>query len=113
MNKALEGHEVKTVTLDNGKEFADHKSVSLGVGADIYFADPYSSWQRGLNENTNGLLRQYYPKGMNLKDIDEQHLEYLVDKLNNRPRKTLGWKTPNEIMNNVKTVLTSRVALTG
>lgn len=109
---SLDGHEVKTVTLDNGKEFSGHKEVSSGLDAYIYFADPYSSWQRGLNENTNGLLRQYYPKGMSLKCIDEERLEEVVSKLNNRPRKALGWKTPYEVMYNKVTVLTSRVAVT-
>lgn len=112
MISSLDGHQVKTVTLDNGKEFSEHKSVSSRVDTKIFFADPYSSWQRGLNENTNGLLRQYYPKGMSLKSIEEKQLEEVVSRLNNRPRKTLNWKTPYEVMYKKETVLTSRVAVT-
>jgi len=112
MISSLDGHQVKTVTLDNGKEFSEHKSVSSRVDTKIFFADPYSSWQRGLNENTNGLLRQYYPKRMSLKSIDEKQLEEVVSRLNNRPRKTLNWKTPYEVMYKKETVLTSRVAVT-
>ncbi len=109
---ALDGHDAKTVTLDNGKEFSSHKKVTEGTDAKIYFADPYASWQRGLNENTNGLLRQYFPKGMSLKNLDTKYLEEIVNKLNERPRKSLGWKTPCEMMYNTKTTLTRRVALT-
>ena len=112
MIEALDGHVVKTMTLDNGKEFSDHKEVTANIHAPMYFADPYSSWQRGLNENTNGLLRQYFPKGMDLRNIDPKQLEDAVNKLNNRPRKTLGWKTPNEMMYKKITSLTRRVALT-
>lgn len=111
MTEALNGHEVKTITLDNGKEFANHKKVAANTKAQVYFADPYSSWQRGLNENTNGLLRQYFPKGMELKNIDFKQLEDAINKLNNRPRKSLEWKTPEERMYDKKTILTRRVAV--
>lgn len=111
MVRSLHDHEVKTLTVDNGKEFAEHKRVSSGIDAKIYFADPYSSWQRGLNENTNGLLRQYFPKGMSLKSLDEEKLEEVVHRLNNRPRKTLGWNTPYEVMYKDLTTLTRRVAV--
>ncbi|MBL4679711.1 MAG: IS30 family transposase [Pseudomonadales bacterium] len=109
---ALSDHILETVTFDNGKEFADHERVAAELETAIYFADPYSSWQRGLNENTNGLLRQYYPKCKSLKGLDKKHLAKIVWKLNNKPRKSLGWKTPYEMMYNKKTILTSRVALT-
>lgn len=109
---SLSEHKVETVTFDNGREFSAHEKISTELGIAVYFADPYSSWQRGLNENTNGLLRQYYPKGMSLKGLDEACLAEIVVKLNNRPRKGLKWKTPYEVMYNEKTVLTSRVAVT-
>ena len=89
---------VHTLTADNGKEFADHQRVAQQLEADFYFADPYASWQRGLNENTNGLIRQYCPKGSSFDHIDEVFTEEIMFKLNNRPRETLGMQTPNEVM---------------
>lgn len=89
---------VHTLTADNGKEFADHQRVAQQLNTDFYFADPYASWQRGLNENTNGLIRQYCPKGSSFDHIDETFIEKIMFKLNNRPRETLGMKTPNEVM---------------
>ncbi|MFZ2314967.1 MAG: IS30 family transposase [Gammaproteobacteria bacterium] len=86
-----------TITSDNGCEFAKHEEISLALNADFYFAHPYSSWERGLNENTNGLVRQYIKKGSELTNVHDQHLDIIADKLNNRPRKTLGFKTPNEV----------------
>jgi IS30 family transposase len=96
---ALEPHKdrVHTLTLDNGREFAGHAFFSGVLEADVYFARPYHSWERGLNENTNGLLRQYFPKGASLKDLTEAHLQRVVDRLNNRPRKCLGYRTPAEV----------------
>ncbi len=88
---------VHTLTSDNGSEFARHEEVSKQLNADFYFAHPYSSWERGLNENTNGLVRQYIKKGSKLTDVDDEMLGILCDKLNNRPRKTLGYKTPTEV----------------
>ena len=87
----------KTLTIDNGKEFAKFKEIEKKTGLDIYFSDPYSPWQRGTNENTNGLLRQYFPKGRNLTLIDDQRLATAVKKLNNRPRKCLNYQTPHEV----------------
>lgn len=89
---------VLTITADNGKEFAHHEQVSEALSAPVYFADPYSSWQRGLNENTNGLLRQYWPKKTNFKQVAVNDVDDVLEKLNNRPRKTLGFKTPAGIM---------------
>ncbi len=95
--KLLENEVKHTVTLDNGKEFAEHKRMRSESGAMIYFAHPYSSWERGLNENTNGLIRQYFPKGSCFEGITEADVKRVEDILNNRPRKALGYCTPNEI----------------
>jgi len=89
---------VKTVTFDNGKEFSGHKHLTESFGADIYFARPYHSWERGLNENTNGLIRQYFPKKTVFDNIAEKEFYDAARKLNNRPRKCLGYCTPLEVM---------------
>lgn len=88
---------VHTLTSDNGKEFAQHESIADALNADFYFAHPYASWERGLNENTNGLIRQYFPKSYDFTKITDNAIQQVMDKLNNRPRKTLGFKTPNQI----------------
>ena len=88
---------VRTITLDNGTEFAQHKKIAQALNVDVYFCDPYSSWQRGTNENTNGLIRRYLPKGTSFKNLTQEYLDYIVEQLNNRPRKCLGYQTPNEI----------------
>lgn len=88
----------ETLTVDNGKEFADFKKLERKTGFDVYFADPYSAWQRGTNENTNGLLRQYFPKGCDLSKVTDQMLAEAVRKLNHRPRKCLGYRTPHEVL---------------
>ena len=88
---------VHSITSDNGTEFAEHKTISQQLQSAFYFAHPYSSWERGLNENTNGLLRQYLPKRYNFKTITNRELQQIVDEINNRPRKTLGYKTPNQV----------------
>jgi len=90
---------VRSITADNGKEFAYHERIAAALKCEFYFAHPYSSWERGLNENTNGLLRQYYPKNTDFKLIDEQHLNNVIDELNERPRKVLGFRTPMDLMN--------------
>ena len=89
---------VHTITADNGKEFAYHEQISKALDAEVYFANPYSSWERGLNENTNGLLRQYFPKDTNLKLVTKKQVKHATDRLNSRPRKTLGFKTPDQLM---------------
>ena len=89
--------KVHTITVDNGKEFCEHELISAGLQARIYFAHPYSSWDRGLNENTNGLVRQYFPKKYEFSRISDSDLQHVEDLLNNRPRKTLGYRTPNEV----------------
>jgi IS30 family transposase len=89
--------KVHTITVDNGKEFCEHELIATGLQARIYFAHPYASWERGLNENTNGLVRQYFPKKYEFARITDQDLQLVEDRLNNRPRKTLGYRTPNEV----------------
>lgn len=88
---------VHTITVDNGKEFCEHELIAAGLGARLYFAHPYASWERGLNENTNGLVRQYFPKKYEFARITNEDLQQVEDRLNNRPRKTLGYRTPNEV----------------
>lgn len=89
--------KVKTITFDNGLEFAEHERIADGLGADIYFAHPYASWERGINENTNGLIRQYFPKGTDFNDVTDGQVQAVMDRLNNRPRKTRGCRSPNEL----------------
>lgn len=88
---------IKTLTFDNGKEFAYHKEIASALNCDTYFAKPYHSWERGQNENANGLLRQYFPKSMELVDIGNKQVFDAVHKLNSRPRKCLNYKTPYEV----------------
>ncbi|WP_158850288.1 IS30 family transposase [Algibacter sp. L1A34] len=90
----------KTMTYDNGIEMAKHQQITKKTGMKIYFAHPYSSWERGTNENTNGLIRRYLPKGTDFNLIDKKRLAEIQEKLNNRPRKIIGFKTPKEIMLN-------------
>jgi IS30 family transposase len=87
----------KTLTVDNGKEFANHSEIAEQTGADVYFAHPYSSWERGTNENTNGLIRQYLPKERRLDDLDQSELDLIMHRLNHRPRKRLDFLTPHEV----------------
>ena len=86
-----------TITLDNGKEFSSHEKMANTLGAKVYFAKPYHSWERGLNENTNGLVRQYFPKRIPFDSMTNNDLQRVARKLNNRPRKCLGYKTPFEV----------------
>lgn len=88
---------VKTITFDNGTEFAQHETMAEKLPVDIYFAAPYSSYQRGTNENTNGLIRRYLPKGTSFRELSQAHVDHIVEELNNRPRKILGYRTPNEV----------------
>ena len=89
--------KVKTITLDNGLEFAEHETISHGLEANIYFAHPYASWERGINENTNGLIRQYFPKGTDFNKVTDEQIQHVIDRLNDRPRKTRGCRSPNEL----------------
>src|SRR5690554_3745605 len=86
----------QTATADRGKEFACYNDLETFHGLDVYFADPYSSWQRGSNENGNGLLREFFPKGHDFADVTDEQLAYAIYLINNRPRKCLGWKSAHE-----------------
>lgn len=97
---------VHTITLDNGKEFAFHGDIAKSLEANIYFAHPYSSWERGLNENTNGLIRQYFPKKHDFTTITDEEIAEAEHRLNHRPRKKLGFKTPYEVVFKTSTLLT-------
>ena len=90
---------VKTITRDRGKEFAGWKRIEEELGTNMYFADPYCAWQKGTNENSNGLLREFYPKQMDLSKTDEKEVQNVLKLLNNRPRKCINYKTPQELFN--------------
>ena len=88
---------IHTLTYDNGPEFAEHEAIDKALNTQGYFAHPYASWERGLNENTNGLIRQYLPKRMSFDDVSDEKIKWIMDRLNNRPRKALRGRTPNEV----------------
>ena len=90
---------VKTITRDRGKEFAGWKRIEEELGTNVYFADPYCAWKKGTNENSNGLLREYYPKQMDLSNTDEKEVQNVLKLLNNRPRKCINYKTLQELFN--------------
>lgn len=87
----------KTLTLDNGTEMAEHQAIAQTLSLDTYFADPYAPWQRGTNEQTNGLLRRYFPKGTDFDTVSDEALDAVVLKINQRPRKCLGYQTPYDV----------------
>ena len=92
----LRGHTVRSLTVDNGKEFAEHARISRALKGQVYFANPYRSWERGTNENLNGLIRQYYPKKTDMSHLDADELKQVEERLNTRPRKKLDWTCPND-----------------
>ena len=89
--------KVHTITSDNGKEFAGHEKIASKLKTNFYFAHPYTSWEYGTDENTNGLIRQYFPKNRDFTTITQQEINMAMGKLNNRPRKRLGYQTPNQV----------------
>lgn len=93
--------KVRSITADNGKEFAGHLDIAAGLKADFYFARPFSSWERGTNENTNGLVRQYFPKKSSFEALTKEDVQFVQDKLNHRPRQVLGSRTPHEVFYNL------------
>jgi len=106
-------HKVKTLTFDNGTEFVQHEQIASELRARTYFANPYCSWERGINENTNGLLRQFFPKRTNFNSVTQAQIDHALELLNNRPRKTRKYKTPNEIFANtfVPLIQSAEIAL--
>jgi len=103
--------KVLTLTFDNGTEFVKHEKIARALDATTYFAHPYASCERAINENTNGLLRQYFPKGTDLRKVTWRAVKEAVEKLNNRPRKTRGYLTPNQLFNNKFVPLIEEIAL--
>jgi len=95
--KLLENKNVQSITLDNGAEFANHRGISKELGTKIYFADPRSPWQRGTNENRNGLFRFFYPKGTDFAEISDEELQKTLELINTRPMKCLGWLSPKDV----------------
>lgn len=89
--------KVLTLTADNGKEFSLHQEVATALGASFFFAKPYHSWERGLNEHTNGLVRQFLPKGTNFLKVTHEKVQWIENLLNNRPREVLNFKTPQQV----------------
>lgn len=100
MISLLEDLPVHTITCDNGREFTDHEGIAKELGTEVYFAHPYASWERGTNENTNGLIRQYIPKSTEFTEITNEDIQFVENRLNTRPRKCLSFKPPVVILNN-------------
>ncbi len=96
---------IETITYDNGKELAAHVEIAASLQANCYFAKPYHAWERGLNEHTNGLIRQYFPKGSDLSILTNAAVQKVEDKLSSRPRNILGYKTPSEVFFNARNYL--------
>jgi IS30 family transposase len=109
---ALPAWFARTLTWDNGTELARHQRITTETGIQVYFADPYKPWQRGSNENTNGLIREYLPKGTDLNQHTPAQLQAIADELNDRPRKRLGYLTPREAYDKLLVIEQARVATT-
>ena len=101
--RVLKAHKarVHTITMDNGKEFYQHTKIANALKVETYFCRPYHSWEKGLNENTNGLIRQYFPKQTDFRNISDREIRRVQDELNHRPRKTLGYETPSVLFLNL------------
>lgn len=97
IEKLLDGLPVESISLDNGSEFSEFRKLEQSLHTLVYFAEPHKPWQRGTNENTNDIIRFFFPKGFDFRTITEEDVQFVEDIINNRPRKCLGWKTPNEI----------------
>ena len=93
----LQGFPVHSISLDNGSEFSEFRALEAELNTQVYFAEPHKPWQRGTNENTNDILRFFFPKGFDFHSIEQDDVDFVVDLINNRPRKCLGWKTPAEV----------------
>lgn len=93
---------IKTITLYNGLEFSAHEKMAQALDADIYFAHPYASWDQGINENTNGLIRQYFPKGTDFNQVSDKAIQHVMDRLNNRPSKTRDCRSPNKLFKGLR-----------
>ncbi|MCF7528670.1 IS30 family transposase [Neisseria lisongii] len=111
--RVLKAHKdrVHTITMDNGKEFYRHKKIADGLKAETYFCRPYRSWEKGTNENTNGLIHRYFPKQTDFRKISRKEIRQVQDELNHRPRKTLGYETPSVLFLNIFQPLLTDVAL--
>ena len=96
----LDGYPVHTITCDNGKEFTEHEEIARALGAEVYFAHPYASWERGTNENTNGLIRQYFPKNTEFRKLTNEDIAFVEHRLNTRPRKCLSFSSPMVFLKN-------------
>lgn len=96
--KGFDSDLVKTITFDRGKEFSGYEEIAGELQCDVYFCDPYCAWQKGTNENSNALLREFYPKGLDLSLVDEEELQYNLSLMNNRPRKCINYLTPSEVL---------------
>lgn len=93
-----------SISLDNGSEFSEFHELEKSLDTLVYFAEPHKPWQRGTNENTNDILRFFFPKGYDFRNLSDKELQEVVDLINNRPRKCLGWKTPKEVFEAEKSV---------
>ena len=100
--RLLNGYRVRTITYDNGREFCEHLEVNAALNCKSFFANPYHSWERGLNENTNGLIRQYFPKGTDLRQVAPEDIAFVEARLNKRPRKTLDFAAPMDFISKIK-----------